>query len=680
MANLGTLILGNTAEKRDAKRHNWTFYVRGATEHVKSVTIKLHPTFKQPIRHADRPPFEFYSAGWGTFDIDVTVRWAIGGEFETSWELQFDHPDASTVVPIPAEVLSAAAGAGAAPAKTCAGNCALPGAIGPEPTAALDAAFVTSVPDYAGEMDVEEDEAEEDEEEEKEAGAEGGVLAHLQPASLVQKIVPEAVPLPGRKAAAASSTSRRDEITARLRSKPFLKPSDTLFKFGRGYEGTPTEPSVLWKSSQPPRKDHSCPKWLTATEYQDETGVMLCKARQLAELMRLSKKTVAYTGAGISAAVVGQAALSGQNKVGWKADTRSAQPTFTHFALGFLGTEGLLHGWVQQNHDGLPQRAGFPQSLINEIHGSWFDPSNPVVKYSGSLHDRSYPWMRSDADLADLVIVLGTSLGGLNADQVATKCADRSLLPPDPELGVIAPGAWVRAKPPGKAAVYRGLVTKVKDDSIDVRFADVDSDDDSEEDSDGLGDVVTLSRKQPIELTNSGSGSLGTVCINLQQTPQDGKMTLRLFGKSDDVLKLLLKELGYAPQVAKAPQWPSVHRVLVPYDKDGRRLPKDTSQPMMWLDLNPGQAIRITPGHNIQGARQPVYMHIGASQPYTHKGETRRPAPGHGKVKQYSSESTSFVLSIEGVQMRLGVWWLVSAIKGDVEVLPIVNLQPEFHR
>lgn len=22
---------------------------------------------------------------------------------------------------------------------------------------------------------------------------------------------------------------------------------------------------------------------------------------------------------------------------------------------------GLLHGWVQQNHDGLPQKAGFPQ-------------------------------------------------------------------------------------------------------------------------------------------------------------------------------------------------------------------------------------------------------------------------------------------------------------------------------
>ena len=43
------------------------------------------------------------------------------------------------------------------------------------------------------------------------------------------------------------------------------------------------------------------------------------------------------------------------------------------------GREGLLHGWVQQNHDGLPQKAGFPQERINEIHGSWYDPGNPAT-------------------------------------------------------------------------------------------------------------------------------------------------------------------------------------------------------------------------------------------------------------------------------------------------------------
>ena len=56
-----------------------------------------------------------------------------------------------------------------------------------------------------------------------------------------------------------------------------------------------------------------------------------------------------------------------------------------------------------QNHDGLPQKAGVPQEMVNEIHGSWFDPSNPVVKYSGSLKNLNYEWMLADAEQADLV-------------------------------------------------------------------------------------------------------------------------------------------------------------------------------------------------------------------------------------------------------------------------------------
>merc|ERR1719375_1441868 len=186
----------------------------------------------------------------------------------------------------------------------------------------------------------------------------------------------------------------------------------------------------------------------------------MAKVKDLAQLIRISRKTVAYTGAGISASVIGQAALSGANKVGWKGNTRAAEPTFTHHALGFLGREGLLHGWVQQNHDGLPQKAGFPQERINEIHGSWYDPSNPVVKYSGTLHTRAAPWMEDDAEQADLVLVLGTSLSGLYADKVVKDTARRAA---------------------------RGE-------------------------------------------------ALGTVIVNLQQTPQDGSASLRLFGRSDGVL------------------------------------------------------------------------------------------------------------------------------------------------
>jgi NAD-dependent SIR2 family protein deacetylase len=263
---------------------------------------------------------------------------------------------------------------------------------------------------------------------------------------------------------------------------------------GRAYSGpirSSTKPKVLWKSSSKPRKDHDAASWLTATEFIDRDDVLRAKVAQLAALMRVSRHTVVYTGAGISASVVGQAALSGTNKVGWTGCKTAAMPTATHHALAALGRAGLIHGWVQQNHDGLPQKAGFPQERICEVHGSWFDPSNPVVKYSGSLKDHECEWMQREAAVADLVLVLGTSLGGLFADEVATSCAERSV----------------------------------------------------------------------------AGGALGSAIINLQQTEQDGKMSLNLFSKSDDAMRLLLQALGLPALPAKPEPplaWAKLDCALVP--------------------------------------------------------------------------------------------------------------------
>jgi len=94
--------------------------------------------------------------------------------------------------------------------------------------------------------------------------------------------------------------------------------------------------------------------------------------------------------------------------------------------LAALSEQGLVKHWLQQNHDRLAQKAGFPQERINEVHGSWFDPSNPEVKYSGTLRGDLFEDMENQAEIADLVIVMGTSLTGLNADQCVEKTADRS--------------------------------------------------------------------------------------------------------------------------------------------------------------------------------------------------------------------------------------------------------------
>lgn len=434
----------------------------------------------------------------------------------------------------------------------------------------------------------------------------------------------------------------REELQRQLVHSPFLSFDDPRFFHGRLFKGDLSEPRHAWSSRLNPRDDHTAPEWLTATEFEDHEAVLDTKCAQLAQMILLSRNTVVYSGAGISvASCIGQAARgSGSDK----SRGLDAWPSKTHYALGALGRNGLIHGWVQQNHDGLPQKAGFPQEKINEIHGSWFDPANPVVLYSGSLKSDAYPRMRHDADTADLVIVVGTSLGGLNADQVAIKTAKRSLKP---------------------------------------------------------------------------GGALGTVMINLQQTEEDGKASLRLFSTTDSALSRVLEKLGLAEvsqcrcggkfcrerngymyrtaetassdthwwdlslmdeagkmRKVERPVFAPDRVAIVPYDRHGRL----SQTARMTLDLRDGQPVKLTDDHNIQGAGQPQFLHIGATEPYNrpaaYGGQMMVNGPGRGVVQSYRKDFSAFMLVIEGVSMVLGVWWIEAARRGQLEKLPVININP----
>jgi len=103
------------------------------------------------------------------------------------------------------------------------------------------------------------------------------------------------------------------------------------------------------------------------------------------------------------------------------------QPSFAHYSLTALYKAGLLHKWFQQNHDGLPQKAGLPQHAINEIHGAWYDPSNPVVKMSGQLRGDLFQELLDWEETSHLCITVGTSLSGMNADRLVESCGERAL-------------------------------------------------------------------------------------------------------------------------------------------------------------------------------------------------------------------------------------------------------------
>lgn len=171
-------------------------------------------------------------------------------------------------------------------------------------------------------------------------------------------------------------------------------------------------------------------KTMRAHEYLDEPDVLRAKVGLLADMVRRSQSCVAYTGAGISTASgirdyatkAGGSVAATCNKVSpWE-----AQPTFAHRALVALYHAGQLKHWVQQNHDGLPQKAGFPQKALNEIHGAWYDPSNPVVPMSGSLREDLIKQMLHWEDKVDLCLALGTSMVGMNADRMAVAPAERA--------------------------------------------------------------------------------------------------------------------------------------------------------------------------------------------------------------------------------------------------------------
>lgn len=175
---------------------------------------------------------------------------------------------------------------------------------------------------------------------------------------------------------------------------------------------------------------------IDASEYLDDDQVLNAKLDIVVSLIQRSEQFVVYTGAGISTASgIGDYASKATNSIVMRetsVNRLKAIPTLTHHALVALEKKNHLKHWVQQNHDGLAQRAGYPQEKLNEIHGSWFDKKNPVVLMDDQLRPDLYRWLNEWAEKTDLVLVIGSSMCGMEADRIATRVAER-----DGTLGLI---------------------------------------------------------------------------------------------------------------------------------------------------------------------------------------------------------------------------------------------------
>jgi len=186
-----------------------------------------------------------------------------------------------------------------------------------------------------------------------------------------------------------------------------------------------------------------------------------------------------------------------------------------------------------------------PQGAVNEIHGAFFDPSNPGgFELRGDLVEDMFEW----AAQTDLCLALGTSLSGLNADRMARTPAEKY----SPERIASGPGRGVQRKRTFGC----------------------------------LGSGRDVRRRE----------TLGLVIVSVQETQLDKLATLRIFALLDDVMQLLAEELQLPAAPCLPPACPSeVPDVFsgLPYNAAGQFCPSVSSN----LDLRLGTPIKITKGN-----------------------------------------------------------------------------------
>eukprot|EP00949_MAST-11_sp_MAST-11-sp1_P003891 g3891.t1 len=169
---------------------------------------------------------------------------------------------------------------------------------------------------------------------------------------------------------------------------------------------------------------------MDASEYMDSPDVLREKVHVLAAMLRKSAATVVYTGAGISRAsgTPDYASIAKGTRAPIARDSGNrlqAQPTFSHKVIASLARKKLVHHWLEQNHDRLALKAGYPKAMINEIHGAWGDVKNRVKMMDDNLREDLVKWMQHWEVRAELCVAMGTSLCGMYSDCVAEATAQR---------------------------------------------------------------------------------------------------------------------------------------------------------------------------------------------------------------------------------------------------------------
>lgn len=309
-----------------------------------------------------------------------------------------------------------------------------------------------------------------------------------------------------------------DELAALLEKDESLKDSNDL-RILKEWSFLIPEATALIK-----RKSARKAARLRNMEHEEPLEDTKQKAHQLARMMLESKYTVIYTGAGISTSASipdyrgpdglwTQLKRVGRFSITRTCDLTNADPTITHMAIRELCRRRMVKHVVSQNCDGLHLRSGIPQRQLSDIHGNMYievcptcekqyfrqaDVTDRTSRHRHKTGRHCHSCKEPNNNLIDTIVLYG--------ERSRTNW----------------PMNWEQA---GKAAKKADLIICL---------------------GSSLKTLVKYHCLWPRTLRsyNSKAPETKLVVINLQGTSKDRIATLKINGKCDLVMQLVMQELN----------------------------------------------------------------------------------------------------------------------------------------